>query len=198
MAKVSSLSATPIEALADTAVTAWLETLLQHFSISELGANSDRDLADLIEQYGVACAASGDGDCAAKLRGLSGSSGLLLSELKRRIVRLAGAHLDSAFVDMAPEVIDAEDAEAILLAVAGRQLKGVRYQGEIYRLTESFKPAHRLQAFCLGQTLSEQSIPYIITQSATSFTVWVNIRALPPGGYRRHLVSNASPINFGQ
>lgn len=160
-------------------VTRWLEKLLRHFGISELDASSDRRLAELIEQCGMIL------------------DSMLLDELRRRIVRLAGARLDRAFVAMAPEVIDEEDADAIFLTVAGRQLKGLRYQSEVYRLTQSFKSTHRLQAFCLAQTLSEQAIPYIITQSKDCFAVWVNIRALPCGHYRDHLPSFNNSSNFG-
>lgn len=102
-------------------------------------------------------------------------------------IRLTGAQLDDAFIAMACDVVDEEEATAIFLTVESRQLQGLRYQGEVYRLIESFAANHRLQAFCLGQTLSEQLISYLITQSGDRFAVWVNISALPHRSYRDYL-----------
>lgn len=147
-------------------VASWLEALLQRFSVEQLDVVSEQALSLLLQRcQGVSSSDLGNSE--------------LLTELKRRIVRLSGAQLDKAFVSMAPDVIDEADAEQIFLAVEGRQLQGVRYQGEVYRLMESFIPSYRLQAYCLGQTLNEQTISYLITRSNERFAVWVNAKALP-------------------
>lgn len=158
-------------------VANWLEKLLQHFGIRELDASSDRELAAML-------ARCGEGNLAAL------QNRALLLDLKHKIMRVAGARLDNAFVAMSADVIDEEDAEAISLTVAGRALEGLRYQGEVYRFTDSFAPCHRLQAFCLGQTLGEQETAYVITQSSERFAVWVNLRAYP---YRNGHLSSAKP-----
>ena len=104
---------------------------------------------------------------------------LLLSELKRRVVRLAGAQLSDTFVAMSPKVIDLEDVEATPMALEGKTLQRACYQGSTYRLIETFEHRHRLQAFCLAQTLDEQMSSYLITRSEEEFAVWVDIQALP-------------------
>ncbi len=109
-------------------------------------------------------------------------------------VRLAGAQLDNAFVSMAADVVEEEDTAPISLLVESRQLAGLLYQGEVYRLIESVAANHRLQAFCLGQTLSEQMTSYLITRSAERFAVWVNIRALPQQRYQHHLPAVICPL----
>ena len=154
-------------------VAGWLNKLLKHFGLSELDGSSEQKLVAMLEHCGA--------DTLAALQNRS-----LLLDLKHRIMRTAGARLDSAFVTMSPEVIDEEDAEAISLDVENRKLQGLRYQGEVYRLTDAFLPRHRLQAFCLGQTLAEQKTTFIITQSSERFAVWVNVRAFPT---RSHLSS---------
>ena len=156
-------------------VAGWLSKLLKHFGLSELDGSSEQQLVAMLEQCGA--------DTLAALQNHS-----LLLDLRHRIMRTAGAKLDSAFVTMSPEVIDEEDAEAISLSVENRKLQGLRYQGEVYRLTDAFLPRHRLQAFCLGQTLSEQKTTFIITQSSERFAVWVNVRAFP----RRSYLSSAN------
>jgi len=108
-------------------------------------------------------------------------------------IRLAGAQLDDAFISMAADVIEEEDTLPISLTVESHQLAGLRYQGETYRLIESVALNHRLQAFCLGQTLSEQMTSYLITRSAERFAVWVNVRTLPRQRYRHHLPSVIYP-----
>ena len=166
----------------DLLVSRWLEKLLQHFGVSELDTSSEQKLAALLTRCGES-----------NLVALQNRA--LLLDLRRKIMRVAGARLDNAFVAMSPDVIDEEDAEAVSLAVAERTLQGLRYQGEIYRLTDSFEPCHRLQAFCMGQTLSEQKTAFIITQSAERFAVWVNVRAFPA---RHHLASASTPSELGR
>jgi hypothetical protein len=104
---------------------------------------------------------------------------IMLAALKQRIIRSAGAELGDKFVAMVPDVVEEEDTEAISLDLNNRQIEGLRYQGEVYRLLESFAPHHRLQAFCLGQLLQEQMTSYVLTGSAERFAVWVNVRAIP-------------------
>lgn len=166
----------------DLLVAGWLEKLLKHFGLEAIDGSSEHQLIEMLERCGE------DNSSAFHNR-------FLLLELKRKIVRTAGAKLDSAFVTMSPDVIDEEDAEAVTLEVEGRQLQGLRYQGDIYRLTDAFFPRHRLQAFCLGQTLSEQKTAFIITQSPERFAVWVNVRAFPN---HQHLPSAYSPAALGQ
>ena len=166
----------------DLLVSRWLEKLLQHFGVGELDTSSEKKLAAMLTRCGES-----------NLAALQNRT--LLLDLKRKIVRVAGARLDNAFVAMSPDVIDEEDAEAVALRVAERTLQGLRYQGEIYRLTDSFEPCHRLQAFCMGQTLSEQRTAFIITQSAERFAVWVSVRAFPT---RHHLSSAPTPSELGR
>ena len=103
----------------------------------------------------------------------------LAAELKRRVMRLAGAKLDNAFLSMASKVVDEATVEVVSLPVEGRSLQGVRYQGDVYRQVDSFKLCHQLQAYCLAQTLSEQQVQYLITRSAHRFVVWAKIRTFP-------------------
>lgn len=150
-------------------VASWLDKLLKHFGLSELDDCSERELATMLESY----ADSSKGNSSAF------ENRALLLSLKQKIVRTAGARLDSTFVTMSPEVIDEEDAEAVSIEVENRKLQGLRYEGVIYRLTDTFLPCHRLQAFCLGQTLCEQKTAFIITQSPERFAVWVDVKAFP-------------------
>lgn len=166
----------------DLLVSRWLEKLLHHFGVGELDTSSDQKLAAMLTRCGES-----------NLAALQNRT--LLLDLKRKIMRVAGARLDNAFVAMSPDVLDEEDIEAIFLTVAERTLQGLRYQGEIYRLTDSFEPCHRLQAFCMGQTLSEQGTAFIITQSTERFAVWVNVRAFPA---RHHLASAPTPSDLGR
>jgi hypothetical protein len=171
-------------------VTPWLENLLRHFGIHELQSISDQTLVSLLAS------------CSYKDSSYKGSSApygslfqdsACLAHLKRKIIALAGAQLDSAFLAMAPDVIEEDETEAISLTVDVRSLQGVRYQGEVYRLVDKFLPCHRLQAFCLGHTLNEQRIAHIITRSPARFAVWVNVRALPHSHYHHHLPSIEPP-----
>lgn len=162
-------------------VASWLEKLLKHFGLHEVDNSLEQKLVEMLERCG---------DC--NLAAFQNRA--LLLELKRKIVRTAGARLDSAFISMSPDVLDEADAEIVLLAVENRQLEGLRYQDEVYRLIDSFLPRHRLQAFCLGQTLSEQKTTFIITQSSERFAVWVNVRAFP----HRHLPSAHAPTDLGR
>ncbi|MGC1306108.1 MAG: hypothetical protein WA885_02675 [Phormidesmis sp.] len=166
-------------------VASWLEKLLQHFGLRDLDISSDHKLAALLA------------DCGEDNLSILNHSAPL-AELKRRIIRLAGAQLDSAFISMAPNVIDEADIERITLSVEARHLEGLRHQGEVYRLLEAFAPCHRLQAFCLGQTLSEQMSPYLITRSDERFAVWINIRALPQRSEHKHLSSSANINDLGR
>ncbi|MEL7331946.1 MAG: hypothetical protein AAFN12_06835 [Cyanobacteria bacterium J06560_2] len=75
---------------------------------------------------------------------------------------------------MAPDVIDEASVESVFLSVEGRKLQGVRYQGLVYRKVDAFKPDHRLQAYCLAQTLTEQSVSYLMTRSEQRFVVWAH------------------------
>ena len=145
-------------------VAIWSEKLLMHFGLSELDAIAQQEITSLLERC--------DKDDLSAFEDRS-----LLLDLKRRIVRTAGARLDSTFIAMSSEVIEEADAEAVSLKVEDRKLQGLRYQGEIYRLTDAFLPCHRLQAFCLGQTLQEQKTAFIITQSPERFAVWVSVKA---------------------
>lgn len=147
-------------------VANWLETLLRHFGVHQLDAISEQELASFLT--------NADESNAHALK-----DSALIAELKRRIIRLAGAQLGDVFVDMAADVIEEQDAAATSLSVEGHQLHGIRYQGEIYRLIEDFAPCHRLRAYCLAQTLSEQATAHIITRSHQRFAVWVNVKALP-------------------
>ncbi|MEM9088274.1 MAG: hypothetical protein AAGC93_05965 [Cyanobacteria bacterium P01_F01_bin.53] len=165
-------------------VTSWLETLLQHFGVHELDKVSDQKLVVLLKRCG-----------AHKTFVLQDTD--LLCALKRRIVRLAGAQLDDAFISMAPDVIDEDELEAVALAMESCHTKGGRYQQRVYRLLKSFELCHRLQAFCLGHTLHEQKIPYLITRSAERFAVWGHIRALPGCCSLNHLTSRANFSDLG-
>ena len=171
-------------------IARWLEKLLQHFGIRELGQSSSRELAALIA---YCCSSDADAevldaevndascgelsDKAVYYQWLQDEQ--LLDELKRRVVRLAGAQLNNTFDLMAPEVVDFEDAECISMFVDGRELQGLRYEKQNYRLVETYESRHRLQAFCLAQTLSEQKTAYIITRSDECFAVWVDVQAFP-------------------
>lgn len=163
-------------------VANWLDKLLEHFGLSELDGRSEHQLVDMLERCGEG-----------QLSALQNRS--LLLDLRRKIMRTAGARLDSAFVTMSPDVIDEEEAEAVSLTVENRKLQGLRYQGEVYRLIDSFLPRHRLQAFCLGQTLSEQKTTFIMTQSSERFAVWVSVRAFPS---RHHLPSAPAAADLGR
>lgn len=179
-------------------VTRWLERLLQHFGVHELGAVSDQNLAALLARCGED-----------RLLVLQDSH--LLSELRRRVVRLAGAQLDDAFITMAPDIVAEDDIEPISLSVESQHLKGVRYQNEVYRLVESFDPCYRLHALCLGQTLAEKALSetiadeaistmaissYLITRSTERFAVWVNVRMLSTQRYPHHLSSTGNILDL--
>ncbi|MEM6868405.1 MAG: hypothetical protein AAF528_08495 [Cyanobacteria bacterium P01_C01_bin.121] len=151
-------------------VSRWLTQLLKHFSVQKLDKASDQEIAD----YLAAFTQEGSIDLKCDLQ-----SRELISALRRRVMRLAGAQLDSAFVSMTPDIVDEADVVPICLSVEERQLQGVRYQGEVYRKIEEFQPCHRLQSYCLAQTLRERQIPYVITRSDQRFAVWVNVCALP-------------------
>lgn len=166
-------------------VTPWLESLLRHFGIHELQAISDQTSDQTLVSLLASCSYKGSSAPHVSLF----QDSAFLAHLKRKIIALAGAQLDSAFLAMAPDVIEEEETEAISLTVDVRSLQGVRYQGEVYRLVDKFLPCHRLQAFCLGHTLNEQRIAHIITRSPDRFAVWVNVRALPHSNYHNHLPS---------
>ncbi|MEL6471637.1 MAG: hypothetical protein AAFQ74_18085 [Cyanobacteria bacterium J06623_4] len=151
---------------AESILASWLEKLLQHFSLKQLDGLSEQALLSHLARCGESSS-----------QALQGHE--LLHELRRRIIRLAGAQLGNTFVSMAPDVIDEDVLEHAFLSVAGRQLEGLRYGGEVYRLVEAFQPCHRLQAYCLAQTLNEQTTSYVMTRSAERFAVWVNVSALP-------------------
>ncbi|MEL6853794.1 MAG: hypothetical protein AAFO83_01645 [Cyanobacteria bacterium J06607_13] len=151
---------------AESILASWLEKLLQHFSLKQLDGLSEQALLSYLARCGENPS-----------QALQGNE--LLYELRRRIIRLAGAQLGDAFVSMAPNVIDEESLEHAFLSVEGRRLEGLRYEGEVYRLVEAFQPCHRLQAYCLAQTLNEQTTSYVMTRSAERFAVWVNVSALP-------------------
>ena len=165
-------------------VSEWLQTVLQHFSMHQLDTISEQALASFLSQNN-----DGRNDSRDDSRDASGnensqgcstyalSRSPLISELKRRIVRLAGAQLDDAFVEMAPDVIDEADVALTFLAVEGQRLEGIRHAGEIYRLVEDFMPIHRLRAYCVAQTLSEQSMAYVITRSSQRFAVWTAFKS---------------------
>lgn len=178
-------------------VTRWLERLMQHFGMHELGTISDQSLANLLVRCG-------------EDRSLVFQDNYLLSELRRRVVRLAGAQLDDAFLTMAPDIVSEDDIESISLSVESQYLKGIRYQNEVYRLVEAFEPCHRLQAFCLGQALAEKALGetisdeaslamargiYLITRSTERFAVWVNVRVLSAYRYPHHLSSTANILD---
>ncbi|MEO0518871.1 MAG: hypothetical protein AAF171_16395 [Cyanobacteria bacterium P01_A01_bin.116] len=207
--KSDSLKAVSLEtthsASHEKLLTRWLEKLLQHFGIYELDKVSDQQLAAMLTR----CS---DIDTSQLLE-----DDTLLPALKRRIVRLAGAQLDDAFITMAPDVIAEDEVEPLSLSVAEHRIAGVRYQQEVYRFVEAFAPYHRLQAFCLGQTISTQALthpthtpvenaqippclspPYLITQSPERFAVWVNIRALPSYKYSNHLPSRINLSDLGR
>ncbi|MEL6157873.1 MAG: hypothetical protein AAFR18_01490 [Cyanobacteria bacterium J06627_32] len=162
--------AAPVPSLAtdhaESILASWLEKLLQHFSLQQLDGLSEQALLTFLARCGESPS-----------QALQDSE--LLYELRRRIIRLAGAQLGDAFVSMAPDVMDEEALEHAFLSVEGRRLEGLRYEGEVYRLVEAFQPCHRLQAYCLAQTLNEQTTSYVMTRSAERFAVWVNVSALP-------------------
>lgn len=179
-------------------VTRWLERLMQHFGMHELETISDQSLATLLVRCG-------------EDQSLVSQDTYLLSELRRRVVRLAGAQLDDAFLAMAPDIVAEDDIESISLSVESQSLKGIRYQNEVYRLVEAFEPCHRLQAFCLGQTLAEKALgetvideaslvmargAYLITRSTERFAVWVNVRVLPAYRYPHHLSSAVNILDL--
>ena len=182
--------------------THWLEKLLQHFGVRELKDDSDQNRASLLAYLAANYRReSGEGgdrhseDCLSedchsddliskeRFDDRWIQSDLLLSEINHKVVRIAGAQLNDTFTAMAPDVVDLEDTEVISITAEGRTLRGVRYEGNIYRLIETFAPRHRLQAFCLAQTLNEQRSPYLITRSLEYFAVWVNIQASPRRSY---------------
>lgn len=151
-------------------VSRWLAQLLKHFSVQKLDTASEQEIIDCLSDF------TEEGTVNLQC-GLPSRE--LIAELRRRVMRLAGARLDDAFVAMTPDIIDEADVESTFLSVEGRQLRGVRYQGEVYRKIEEFQPCHRLQSYCLAQTLRERQIPYVITRSERCFAVWVNVCALP-------------------
>ncbi len=153
-------------ARSESPVTPWLEDFLWHFGIHEWGVHELETISDhtLVALLSRRCQDFGQD--------------LDYSALKPRLMALAGAQLDAAFLAMVPDVIEEEETETISLSVDSQRLQGVRYQGEVYRLVEQFEPCHRLQAFCLGHTLSEQLTAHLITRSPARFAVWVNVQAL--------------------
>ncbi|NJM96381.1 MAG: hypothetical protein HC800_03470 [Phormidesmis sp. RL_2_1] len=140
-------------------ITRALTRLLQHFGIHELDSSSDHQLAVLLSQFGPdqhSPDQHGPDQHSPDKHGpdnddLCQQNSMLLAELRRRIVRLAGAQLDHVFTEIAPLVIGEDEAEAIVLSVESRQLQGLRFQNEVYRLDEAFAPCHRLQAFAWGK-----------------------------------------------
>ena len=168
-------------------VDRWLEKLMKHFGIRELGETSDQRFAVLVAHY---CENDPSfSQTRASLQGKWLQDDSVLSELKCRVVRLAGARLNETFVAMAPDVIDLEDTEQVSVAVDGKTIQSAHYKGEVYRLIETFDHRHRLQAFCLAQTFEEKDTDYLITRSQEAFTVWVNIRSLPNRRETRQLAS---------
>lgn len=146
-------------------VQKWLEQLLKHFSVQELDTLSIKEVASYLSVRIDDASPVVSDEFVSRLA----------TELKRRVMRLAGVQLDTAFVSMAAHVIDESTLASASLSVEGRQLKGVRYQSEVYRQVETFKLCHRLQAYCLAQTLSEQHLDYLITRSHRQFAVWVKL-----------------------
>jgi len=183
-------------------INRWLEKLLKHFGIRELGETSDQRFAAIVANCCKDDSFEDDSDLLsldfahpdslhrqASLQSQWLQDDRILSELKRRVVRLAGAQLNDMFVAMAPDVLDVEDVELASTMVEGRMLQGVRHEGDIYRLIDTFEHCHRLQAFCLAQTLEEQRSSYLITRSDKCFSVWVNVQALPHRGQAQCLAA---------
>jgi len=171
-----SMGSMPLSAhQAERIVSRWLAQLLKHFSVQKLDTTSDQELANHIAAFTKNCRVNPHSDV---------QSRELIAELRRRVMRLAGAQLDDAFVSMTSDIIDEADVVPTSLSVEGQQLQGVRYKGEVYRKIEEFQPCHRLQSYCLAQTLRERHISYVITRSEQRFAVWVNVCALPRLGYK--------------
>lgn len=165
------IGSTPLSAQqSEKVVSRWLAQLLKHFSVQKLDAASDQELAAYLAAFTRNCSVNLQCDT---------QNRELIAALRRRVMRLAGAQLDDAFVSMTPDIIDEADVVPTSLFVEGHQIQGVRYQGEVYRKIEEFQLCHRLQSYCLAQTLRERQISYVITRSDQRFVVWVNVCALP-------------------
>ncbi|MEO0768890.1 MAG: hypothetical protein AAFY72_05575 [Cyanobacteria bacterium J06649_4] len=171
---------------AELIVNGWLEALLRRFTVRQLDVTSDQALSSLLSQcretlpfaFPVEERVSGDGSHEPQAFGDLRTC-YLLSELRRRILRLMGAQLDNAFISMSPRIVDEADLEQVDLPVECCHLQGGRYRGDVYRLVETFKPCYRLQAYCLCQTLSEQADSFLMTRSAERFAVWTNVKTSP-------------------
>ena len=178
-------------------VNNWLDQLLAHFSVQQLDTISTQEIAsylakrleksdtlkpEKLKPETLEPETNQASSQAVSLRSYPSNSldmSNLAAELKRRVMRLAGVKLDSAFLSMASHVVDETAVRAVSLTVEGRKLNGVRYQGDVYRQVNSFKLCHQLQAYCLAQTLSEQHVQYLLTRSAHQFVVWASIRTFP-------------------
>ncbi len=154
-------------------VSQWLTQLLEHFSLHKLDATSNQELADHLADFIKENAANLQYD---------NQSDELIAALRRRVMRLAGARLDDAFVSMTPDIVDEADVVPTFLSTEGQELEGVCYRKEVYRKLEEFQPCHRLQSYCLAQTLSERQISYMMTRSPQRFAVWVNVCAISEYG----------------
>jgi hypothetical protein len=91
--------------------------------------------------------------------------------------RWVGTQLDAVFMAITPEILDESAIAKFRFHQTGRLWEGIRYNGELYGLVETFDSIYRLQAYCLAWMLTEDQIPNILTTSDTRFAVWVNIRS---------------------
>ena len=164
----------------EATVSTFLNKLLDHFDLEQL---EQTELTSLLTDCGAISDSFDEGDRRDEWR-------CILTELRRRVARLAGAQLDDAFTAIAARVVSEDDTAAILLPVEGRKLQGIRYGGEVYRWVQSFQPCYRLQAFCLGQSLSQQKLSYLITGSPARYAVWISVRSMAETPARNHLPSN--------
>ena len=100
-----------------------------------------------------------------------------LTEIKRRIFQVLNFQSSSNLPKDLLPVIQEKLAPSFNFYHNGKIRKGIHHQHEFFGEVRRFHAIHRLQAYQFAWALLEHQVPLIITASAQSFVIWVNIQS---------------------
>jgi hypothetical protein len=97
-----------------------------------------------------------------------------LWEIEQQILELVGVKLHSA---PSPSIVQEQTDSLFRFFLEGKIREGIRHVNELYGLVQDAEAEYEPGAEQLIGSLSEQAIPFILTQSASRYRIWISLRS---------------------
>jgi hypothetical protein len=100
-----------------------------------------------------------------------------LERVELQIYKLLGLRLTDLLPDRLPRVLSEVDCQRFQFCLSQQLQTGIMHRSQFYGLLQTWPTHARLQAYQTAWTIAQRGEVTLITQSESTFTVWIHLKS---------------------